>query len=322
MTRPDAASTPVPADPGARPDMQVLSVLPTAGWALVLHGGAGGRVEELALEEGASYRDGLTGAYRAGAAVLAAGGSALDAVCATVERLEDDPLFNAGRGAALTADGTAELDACVMTGDGRAGAVAACRHARNPVRAARKVMEDSAAVLLVAPGASGSPSGGWPPRPGVLPHPRPPAAAAQRPGQGARRVPARHRRRRRRRRARPGGGRDLHRRAWSTRARVGWATPRSSGPARTRGTASARSPAPVRARRSSRASWPPTSPPGAVPGCADGRGDPGDDRRRARPPLGDGRSRRGRSGPVGRGGAQLPMMFSAYSDGDRLVTHV
>jgi beta-aspartyl-peptidase (threonine type) len=83
--------------------------------------------------------------------VLGAGGSALDAVCATVEQLEDDPLFNAGRGAALTATGTAELDACVMTGEGRAGAIAACRHARNPVLAARKVMEETPAVLLVDP---------------------------------------------------------------------------------------------------------------------------------------------------------------------------
>lgn len=122
-----------------------------SGWALVLHGGAGGRVEELSLDAAADYSAGLTTAYRAGAAVLGAGGSALDAVCATVEALEDDPLFNAGRGAALTAAGTAELDACVMTGDGRAGAVAACLHARNPVHAARRVLEDSAAVLLVAP---------------------------------------------------------------------------------------------------------------------------------------------------------------------------
>jgi L-asparaginase / beta-aspartyl-peptidase len=121
--------------------MQLFHVPPSAsGWALVLHGGAGGRVEELSLEEAGGYAEGLTAAYLAGAAVLAAGGSALDAVCATVERLEDDPLFNAGRGAALTAGGTAELDACVMTGDGRAGAIAACRHARNPVHAARKVM--------------------------------------------------------------------------------------------------------------------------------------------------------------------------------------
>jgi beta-aspartyl-peptidase (threonine type) len=133
--------------------MQLFEVAPAAsGWALVLHGGAGGRVEELTLDARGSYVDGLTRAYKAGADVLAAGGAALDAVCAAVEQLEDDPLFNAGRGAALTSAGTAELDACVMTGDGRAGAVTACRHARNPVFAARKVMEETPAVLMVAPG--------------------------------------------------------------------------------------------------------------------------------------------------------------------------
>lgn len=132
--------------------MHLFEVAPAAnGWALVLHGGAGGRVEELSLEAAGSYAEGLSTAYRAGAAVLAVGGTALDAVCATVECLEDDPLFNSGRGAALTAEGTAELDACVMTGDGRAGAVAASRHARNPVHAARKVMEETPAVLLIAP---------------------------------------------------------------------------------------------------------------------------------------------------------------------------
>ncbi|RIJ46666.1 isoaspartyl dipeptidase with L-asparaginase activity, partial [Clavibacter phaseoli] len=76
-----------------------------------------------------------------------------DAVCAAVERLEDDPLFNAGRGAALTADGHAELDAAVMTGAGLAGAVAVSRHARNPVRAARAVLEETDHVLLVDPSA-------------------------------------------------------------------------------------------------------------------------------------------------------------------------
>src|SRR6476661_1629202 len=132
--------------------MQSYDVAPNQrGWALVLHGGAGGRVEELTLEARGSYTEGLERAYAAGEAVLAAGGSALDAVCAAVEQLEDDPLFNAGRGAALTAAGTAELDACVMTGDGRAGAITACRSARNPVFAARKVMEETSAVLLVDP---------------------------------------------------------------------------------------------------------------------------------------------------------------------------
>ena len=132
--------------------LQIHEVGPSSnGYTLVLHGGAGGRVEELALDLKGQYSEGLARAYRAGETVLAAGGSALDAVCATVHQLEDEPLFNAGRGAALTASGEAELDASVMTGDGRAGAVAGSRHARNPVRLARKVMEESRHVLLVAP---------------------------------------------------------------------------------------------------------------------------------------------------------------------------
>ena len=121
------------------------------GPSLALHGGAGGRVEELALEGEAPHAEGLRAAYSAGWRVLAAGGSALDAVCASVEVLEDDPLFNAGRGAALTATGQAELDASVMTGAGLAGAVAASRYARNPVRLARAVMEHTEHVLIVEP---------------------------------------------------------------------------------------------------------------------------------------------------------------------------
>jgi L-asparaginase / beta-aspartyl-peptidase len=124
---------------------------PGEGPSLALHGGAGGRVEELTLEGRAPYGEGLLAAYNAGWQVLAAGGSALDAVCASVEVLENDPLFNAGRGAALTATGHAELDASVMTGSGLAGAVAASRHARNPVRVARAVMEHTDHVLIVDP---------------------------------------------------------------------------------------------------------------------------------------------------------------------------
>lgn len=123
----------------------------STGYALALHAGAGGRMEELSLEEQGGYSAGLAEAYQAGEEILAGGGSALDAVCATVQRLEDNPLFNAGRGAALTAAGDAELDASVMTGDGRAGAIGASRHAQNPVLAARKVMEASSHVFLVAP---------------------------------------------------------------------------------------------------------------------------------------------------------------------------
>jgi beta-aspartyl-peptidase (threonine type) len=132
--------------------MDIFEVAPPEeGPSLALHGGAGDRVQELTLAARASYAQGLLTAYRAGWQVLASGGSALDAVCASVEVLENDPLFNAGRGAALTATGRAELDASVMTGAGRAGAVAASTHARNPVRVARTVMERTDHVLIVDP---------------------------------------------------------------------------------------------------------------------------------------------------------------------------
>jgi beta-aspartyl-peptidase (threonine type) len=132
--------------------LRLVEVAPaTTGYGLVLHGGAGGRVEELTLEERGSYDDGLTSAHRAGTAVLEREGSALDAVCAAVEQLENNPLFNSGRGAALTASGEAELDASIMTGDGLAGAVACSRFAKNPVFVARKVMERTGHVLVVSP---------------------------------------------------------------------------------------------------------------------------------------------------------------------------
>jgi beta-aspartyl-peptidase (threonine type) len=134
--------------------MEILEVTPPAGGpSLALHGGAGGRVAELSGEGRAPYERGLLAAYQAGWRVLAAGGGALDAVCASVEVLENDPLFNAGRGAALTATGQAELDASVMTGSGLAGAVAASKYARNPVRLARAVMERTEHVFIVDPDA-------------------------------------------------------------------------------------------------------------------------------------------------------------------------
>jgi len=127
---------------------------PDGGPSLALHGGAGGRLEELTLAGRAPYEQGLLAAYHAGWQVLAAGGDALDAVCASVEVLENDPLFNAGHGAALTATGRAELDASVMTGSGLAGAVAAAKYARNPVRLARAVMEHTEHVLIIDPDAA------------------------------------------------------------------------------------------------------------------------------------------------------------------------
>jgi beta-aspartyl-peptidase (threonine type) len=126
---------------------------PGAGPSLALHGGAGGRIQELSAAGRAPYEQGLQAAYQAGWQVLARAGDALDAVCASVAVLEDDPLFNAGRGAALTATGRAELDASVMTGAGQAGAVAASKYSRNPVWLARAVMEQTGHVLVVGPDA-------------------------------------------------------------------------------------------------------------------------------------------------------------------------
>ena len=118
--------------------------------ALIAHGGAGNwrpGSEQDAL-------DGMALAVRAGREILKAGGSALDAVCAAVVRLEDDPHFNAGTGAVLNFDGFCELDACVMESTAsRAGAVAALQRVRNPVLVARKVMEETDHVFLAGEGA-------------------------------------------------------------------------------------------------------------------------------------------------------------------------
>lgn len=124
-------------------------------YAIAIHGGAGAVPRAtLSPEREQRYRAGLEAALEGGYAVLERGGSSLDAVTAAVRILEDDPCFNAGRGAALTREGAAELDAAIMDGRRqRAGAVASVRHVRNPVELARRVMEKSRHVLLVGPGA-------------------------------------------------------------------------------------------------------------------------------------------------------------------------
>lgn len=123
--------------------------------ALAIHGGAGViDPAKMTPEKAAAYRAGLAAALDAGYALLERGGSSLDAVTVAVRMLEDDPLFNAGRGAVLNQDGDAELDAAIMDGRGpRAGAVAALRHVKNPVELARLVMEKSPHVLMVGEGA-------------------------------------------------------------------------------------------------------------------------------------------------------------------------
>jgi L-asparaginase / beta-aspartyl-peptidase len=123
--------------------------------AIAIHGGAGAIARPLlSADQERRYLAGLESALDAGYGVLEHGGSSLDAVSTAVRILEDDPLFNAGRGAALTRDGAAELDAAIMDGGRqRAGAVACVRHIRNPIDLARRVMEKSGHVLLVGPGA-------------------------------------------------------------------------------------------------------------------------------------------------------------------------
>lgn len=121
-----------------------------AGLALGLHGGCGTLDRSLMSEaEWAEARAHIADALRAGWRVLVGGGSAVAAVEATVVVLEDSPHFNAGHGAALTTASTHELDASIMDGATRAaGAIAGARRTRNPVRAARALMESGLAVLL------------------------------------------------------------------------------------------------------------------------------------------------------------------------------
>lgn len=124
-------------------------------FAIAIHGGAGTLPRsDMSPEQEKNYRAGLNDALEAGYAVLGRGGASLDAVIAAVHVLEDNPLFNAGRGAVLNRDGVAELDASVM--DGRtlsAGAVSGLQHVKNPIELARLVMEKSPHVMLVGAGA-------------------------------------------------------------------------------------------------------------------------------------------------------------------------
>ncbi|MBB3019721.1 beta-aspartyl-peptidase (threonine type) [Microvirga lupini] len=124
-------------------------------FALAVHGGAGTILRsKMTPEREAAYHAGLRRALEAGRVVLADGGSALDAVTAAVMALEDESLFNAGRGAVYTSAGRQEMDAAVMNGrDRSAGAVAGICGPRNPVLAARAVMEHSGHVVLIGESA-------------------------------------------------------------------------------------------------------------------------------------------------------------------------
>ena len=135
--------------------MSATAPRPLQRWAIVLHGGAGViKRASMSLRMEAACRDALARAIKAGADALDRGGSSMDAIEAAIRVMEDDPLFNAGRGAVFAADGKNELDAAIMDGATlRAGAVADVTRSRHPISLARAVMEKSPHVLLSGPGA-------------------------------------------------------------------------------------------------------------------------------------------------------------------------
>ncbi|HEX6512450.1 MAG TPA: isoaspartyl peptidase/L-asparaginase [Chloroflexota bacterium] len=121
-----------------------------SGPVIVVHGGAGTHPSELAAEYGRGIREALA----AGWDVLSGAGSALDAVEEAVVALEDAPVFNAGHGACLTSDGRAQLDAMIMDGASlNAGGVTCVERLRNPIRAARQILERSPHLLFAGPDA-------------------------------------------------------------------------------------------------------------------------------------------------------------------------
>ena len=124
-------------------------------YVLVIHGGAGNiKKENMTPEKEARYIKKLSEVLEKGSKILENGGSALDAVEASIKIMENSPLFNSGKGAVFNADGKNELDASIMDGKTlNAGAVANVTIIKNPISAARKVMEESAHVLLIKEGA-------------------------------------------------------------------------------------------------------------------------------------------------------------------------
>lgn len=151
-TAADPAPAPVP-EATPRPEAMAPSTAP--GWGIAIHGGAGTITRQgIPPEREAEYQAKLREALDAGHRILARGGSSLDAVQSAINVMEDSPLFNAGKGAVLTNAGTAELDASIMEGHTlNAGAVAGVQHVRNPIDAARLVMEKSPHVMLAREGA-------------------------------------------------------------------------------------------------------------------------------------------------------------------------
>ncbi len=124
------------------------------GWAIAVHAGAGRLDFKPTPEQEAVYHAGLARALAAGRVVLAEGGTAVDAVEEMVRALENEPLFNAGRGSVMTIDGTFELDASIMDGSNlKTGGVCGLKYSSNPISVARAVMDDTDHVLLGGPAA-------------------------------------------------------------------------------------------------------------------------------------------------------------------------
>lgn len=136
-------------------DPAETAVQERAAYAMVIHGGAGTILkEEMTAEKEADFTKALNAALDRGEAVLKSGGSAGDAVVATIMLLENAPLFNAGKGAVFTHDGRNEMDASFMDGATlKAGAVGGVTNVKNPILAARAVMEQSPHVMLTGKGA-------------------------------------------------------------------------------------------------------------------------------------------------------------------------
>ena len=147
------------ADPDANPDANAMTspadTTTRPAYALAIHGGAGVITrDQMTPEYEADVRAVLAKALDTGEAILAAGGTCEDAVVAVISVLEDDPHFNAGKGAVFTYEGTNELDASFMRGrDLNAGAVSGVTGIKNPIKLARHVLEDSEHVMLSGKGA-------------------------------------------------------------------------------------------------------------------------------------------------------------------------
>ncbi|MDP6922557.1 MAG: isoaspartyl peptidase/L-asparaginase [Lutibacter sp.] len=124
-------------------------------YAIVIHGGAGGmRQENMTSAQQKAYAQELEAALNKGYSILENKGSAIDAVQSAIISMENAPLFNAGKGAVYNSDGNQEMDASIMEGNGlNSGAVAGVNHIKNPILAARMVMDSSSHVMLSGKGA-------------------------------------------------------------------------------------------------------------------------------------------------------------------------